>query len=125
VNFHLKVPVDPPSNTEHPFGVNGASSIHILVRPGPDLSHLYVMRDLLSTAVGVTPKSVNDSGMAWTWDLDTPGNDARPQLILGVPHLPGEQKHVEEHGEGIYKVTFRTKDGGRLIEIVTQVGTLW
>ncbi|KAG1736896.1 glyoxalase-like domain-containing protein [Suillus paluster] len=107
-----RVPLDPPSNAQHPSGVLGVAYIRILVK---DVDFSDMAADMTSV-VGRSP--VSNTGRRATWVLDTPSADVaggNPQLIISVPETEDERQTLIERGEGIEEVAFlvssRKKEG--------------
>jgi hypothetical protein len=111
----FKVPLDPPSNAEHPSGVLGIAYVRILVEDN-DLSDL---KANITSIVGRSP--VFHTSRRATWVLDTPRTDVaggKPRLIIGVPETADERWTLKERGQGIYEVAFLVSSG-------TKAGQAW
>ena len=110
--FVTKVPVDPPSNTQHPSTALGIAHVRILV----DKKTVTDASNQLTLVVGSKPVKVTATAIVWA--LDTPattsarkGGHEGPQLILTTPMRDDEHKALKENGPGIYEVAF-WKDKG-------------
>ncbi|PPQ82381.1 hypothetical protein CVT25_008342 [Psilocybe cyanescens] len=102
----LRVPSEPPSNTEHPSTATGIAFVRILV----EQASLEVVSHQLTSVVGKKP--ISSTAKVVTWELDTVNHArAHPQLLLGIPSGEDEVAFVEnsESGAGIYEVGFRVK----------------
>ncbi|KAG2107964.1 glyoxalase-like domain-containing protein [Suillus discolor] len=116
-----RVPLNPPSNAEHPSGVLGVAYVRILVGDD-DLSD--VTADITSV-IGTSP--VSHTSQRVTWVLDTPSTDVaggKPRLIISVPETEGERWTLEERGEGIYEVAFLVSSGMKAGQSWTPYGKI-
>lgn len=107
----LKVPSEPPSNTEHPSTAQGISFIRALVSPalfdqvGKDLEFVTGTPPLISTSVSLT------------WELDTVHSlgGRSPRLLVNIPVTDAEEKFLRNSKSDIavyevgFRVTQRTK----------------
>ncbi|KAJ8584049.1 hypothetical protein M405DRAFT_747680 [Rhizopogon salebrosus TDB-379] len=116
-----RVPLDPPSNAQHPSGVLGVAHVRILVE-GQGLS------DMIGNITSVVGKSpVSTTARRATWVLDTPRTDVaggKPRLIISVPETEDEQRTLIEKGEGIYEVAFLVGAGRRAGQSKTPYGRI-
>jgi hypothetical protein len=117
----FQVPLDPPSNAQHPSGVLGVAHVRILVE-GQGLS------DMIGNITSVVGKSpVSTTARRATWVLDTPRRDVaggKPRLIISVPETEDEQRTLIEKGEGIYEVAFLVGAGRRAGQSKTPYGRI-
>lgn len=115
------MPLDPPSNAQHPSGVLGVAHVRLLVE-GHALSD---MTANITSVVGKLPVSTTARGA--TWVLDTPRRDVaggKPRLIISVPETEDEQQKLIERGEGIYEVAFLVSAGKKAGHARTPYGKI-
>ncbi|KAG0706464.1 glyoxalase-like domain-containing protein [Suillus ampliporus] len=91
-----RVPLDPPSNAQHPSGAFGIAYIRLLVEDD-DFSDMTMD---ITSIVGISPMS--NTGRRATWML----LEGKPRLIISVPETDDERRTLIERGEGIYEVAF-------------------
>lgn len=116
-----QVPLDPPSNAQHPSGVLGVAHVRLLV----DEEALSDMIADITSIVGRSPVSTTERGA--TWVLDTPRKDVTggtPRLIISVPETEDEQQALIERGEGIYEVAFLVSAGKKAGQAKTPYGKI-
>jgi len=106
-----RVPVDPPSNTQHPSTASGVAYVRTLV----DEKAFAAVSDQLTSVIGSQP--IIATATDTTWVLDTPSTIGRtehekPRLILSVPKGNSEHEVLKKSGPGIYEVGFWVNDGG-------------
>lgn len=103
---NLKVPSDPPSNSEHPSTTKGISFVHAIVSSA---SFAKVRSELLAV-IGNPLESTEESA---TWKLDTvhPGAE-HPRLIVSIPANEEQGAFLAGVGSdiGIYEVGFRVTE---------------
>lgn len=117
----FKVPLDPPSNAEHPSGVLGVAHVRILVED----NNLSDMKANITSVVGKSP--VSNTSRRATWVLDTPRTDVaggKPRLIISVPETTDERWTLKERGEGIYEVAFLVSSGMKAGQAWTPYGKI-
>lgn len=116
-----RVPLDLPSNAEHPSGVLGIAYIRILVED----SDLPDIKANMTSVVGRSP--VSNTSRRATWVLDTPRTDVaggKPRLIISVPETADERWTLRERGEGIYEVAFLVRSGMKAGQAWTPYGKI-
>ena len=99
----LQVPLDPPSNTQHPSKASGIAHVRVLV----DENAIYRLTKQLTSIIGSQP--IKEAGTEAVWVLDTPSSRSEhgsPQLILSAPDQDDERKALKVTGPGIYEVAF-------------------
>ncbi|TFK16419.1 hypothetical protein FA15DRAFT_676689 [Coprinopsis marcescibilis] len=89
----LRVPINPPSNVEHPSTATGVAHIRVLVS-----EHSYTTyQRQLTTVIGHQPAQI--SPRETKWSLDRPialeGGHSSPQLLLSVPSNREEEQFFE------------------------------
>jgi len=109
-----RVPLDPPSNTQHPSTALGIAHLRVLV----DEKTITTRSKKLTSIIGSQP--IRAMATESTWLLDTPttasssqpgrGNPG-PHLILSSPKQDNEHKALKEKGPGIYEVEFWVEEG--------------
>ncbi|KAL4065172.1 glyoxalase-like domain-containing protein [Scleroderma yunnanense] len=111
-----RVPLDPPSNSEHPSGVLGIAHVKVLVAP----EWLDRFSAQLTSVIGDPPSESSSSPHSpseYTWLLETPlskgSGTSRPHLILSAPVDEEERSYVAERGPGIFEVSFWVKHGSK------------
>ncbi|OJA19216.1 hypothetical protein AZE42_06770 [Rhizopogon vesiculosus] len=116
-----RVPLDPPSNAQHPSGVLGVAHVRLLVED-------QALSDMIANMTSVIGKSpVSTTARRATWVLDTPRTDAaggKPRLIISVPEAEDEQQTLIERGEGIYEVAFLVNPGKKTGQTRTPYGKI-
>ncbi|KAH9483616.1 hypothetical protein JR316_0003086 [Psilocybe cubensis] len=119
----LRVPSEPPTNTEHPSTASGIAFVRILISS----DSFEAIAGQLTSVVGKKP--ISSSSRDVIWDLDTVnanhlGSYAR--LILSVPGDEDEIAFIEtsEGGTGIYEVGFYVKDGSKSGSETTPFGKI-
>jgi len=120
----LRVPLDPPSNTEHANTALRVAHVRLLAPP----NRLNSLSRQLTTVLGVQPVSSGPTESIWVLD-DVPSAVAHEhdiadsaRLILSAPQSDDEQEYVRTRGASIYEVGFVVKDGGKSGEESTPYG---
>jgi hypothetical protein len=107
----LRVPSDPPSNTQHPSGALGISHVRVLANAET------FSRDSrqLTTILGAQPVSNSPSEVVWKLDtvntVPSLGTHGYPKLVLNIPRDDEERSHIARAGTGIYEVGFWVEKG--------------
>ncbi|GLB35554.1 putative glyoxalase-like domain containing protein [Lyophyllum shimeji] len=114
-----RVPVDPPSNTEHPSTAQGVSHVVILASP-EDFSS--ISRQLTSVT-GDTPVSSNGAEIIWQLNCSKT-RERGPRLLLRSAVSDAEVEFVRDAGTGIYEVGLLVKVGGRREDRSTPYGRI-
>ena len=107
---NLKVPSEPPSNSEHPSTTKGISFIHAIVSSA---SFAKVISEL-QAVLGSSPVESTDESA--TWELDTVSPGARnPRLVVSIPATEEQGAFLAGLGSdiGIYEVGFRVAEGSK------------
>ncbi|KAH7928212.1 hypothetical protein BV22DRAFT_1059561 [Leucogyrophana mollusca] len=115
----LRVPIDPPSNAEHPSGVLGIAYVRVLV----GRKALSELSSQLQFVVG--EEAILKTNTQLQWELKTPsgsGSTRNPRLVLSIPTNEEEEVSLKDRGPGIAEVAFWTGDGGKAGEAVTPYG---
>jgi hypothetical protein len=101
---HLRVPSDPPSNTEHHSTARGIAFVRILVQP----SALDDTVKEVTAVIGEPP--VSSEAHQIIWELNTPNQSpsSPPSLILSTPSTEDEEDFLIQ-SSGIYEVGFRVR----------------
>ncbi|KAF9533644.1 glyoxalase-like domain-containing protein [Crepidotus variabilis] len=105
----LRVPVTPPSNTEHASGSSGIAFVRLLVDLKPDFQNLSTISSKIDAVLG--RKSVSASQTELKWELETLNGTIQSYLIISLPQNDEEREHLKQNQNGIYEVGFRTKNG--------------
>ncbi|KAF8968236.1 glyoxalase-like domain-containing protein [Flammula alnicola] len=103
---NLRVPSEPPSNTEHPSKAKGISFLRVLVQP----SLFAEVSDEILSVIGDPPSSSTEGDTVW--ELNTVNKGGRlPVFNLGVPSNEEETAFLRNFasGAGIYEVGFRVE----------------
>ncbi|KAF9228834.1 hypothetical protein BS17DRAFT_724699, partial [Gyrodon lividus] len=117
-----RVPIEPPSNAEHPSGVQGVAHIHLLA----EAESLARVSAQLTSVVGESPQ-MNAMGTEYIWLLKTPSGALgaqRPSLILNAPRNDDEEGYLTARGPGIFEVAFSVGKGGTERESRTPYGRI-
>jgi hypothetical protein len=112
----LQVPVEPPSNTEHPAKALGIAHVHVLA----DGKAITTLSNQLMSVVGSDP--ITSTATESVWILETPtealsgkGGHGGPELILATPKDEDEREALKKRGPGVYEVAFwvdKSRSGG-------------
>ncbi|KAH7890071.1 glyoxalase-like domain-containing protein [Phlebopus sp. FC_14] len=118
-----RVPIEPPSNAEHPAGVLGIAHVRLLA----EAESLSSVSAQVASVVGDPPRTSTES--EYTWLLETPSSSGltsapKPLLILSAPADEAEEAYLAERGPGIYEVAFRVGDGRKVGESTTPYGKI-
>jgi len=114
-----RVPIDPPSNTEHPSTALGIAHVLILA---PTEDFLSISRQLTSV-LGDSPILSTDT--TFMWQLDASNKIAvGPRLILRTAESDAEAGFVQEVGTGIYEVAFCVRNREREGDDTTPYGRI-
>ncbi|KAF9459107.1 glyoxalase-like domain-containing protein [Collybia nuda] len=103
----LRVPMDPPSNTQHQNAAVGLAHIRLLALR----DSVPAVSRQLTYVVGNEPNLVGSSlGPTYSWDIDT-GDDALPcRLILGRPENNEEEEFLKAAvGVPLFEIGFWVK----------------
>lgn len=111
-----RVPVEPPSNTEHPAKALGIAHVHVLA----DGKAITTLSNQLTSVVGSDP--ITSTATESVWILETPtealsgkGRHGGPELILATPKDEDEREALKKRGPGVYEVAFwvdKSRSGG-------------
>ncbi|EGN96392.1 hypothetical protein SERLA73DRAFT_170768 [Serpula lacrymans var. lacrymans S7.3] len=119
-----RVPVDPPSNAQHPSGVLGVAYVRVLVEHASFQS----LAAQLTSVTGNSPVSATSTESVW--ELEAPGSTkasyklVKPRLRLSTPLNEEEREALQNKGPGIYEVAFRVSEGRKTGEAKTPYGKL-
>ncbi|EJD46148.1 hypothetical protein AURDEDRAFT_151673 [Auricularia subglabra TFB-10046 SS5] len=93
-----RVPLDPPSNAEHPNGVVGVAHVQLLTAP----ENVGALSERLTAVLGVQP---NEDG---SWDLELLGAGAAKLIVSGA-----DGSWLTDRGRevAVYEIAFRVKGG--------------
>ena len=123
----IQVPLDPPSNSDHPSGVLGVAHVRVLAAP----ESLDRISAQLTSVIGDPPSNVSLSPCSpseYAWQLKTPLSGGlganRPHLILGAPANEEERSYIAERGPGIFELCFWVKRGGKEGAAMTPYGRI-
>ncbi|KAF9239153.1 glyoxalase-like domain-containing protein [Melanogaster broomeanus] len=117
-----RVPVEPPSNSEHPSGVQGVAYVRLLA----EAELLARLSAQLTSVVGEIPQT-NTMRTEYIWSLKTPSGASgvqRPLLILSEPRNDEEDAHLAAKGPGIFEIAFSVGQGGTEKQSMTPYGRI-
>jgi len=112
-----RVPVEPPSNTEHPAKALGIAHVRVLV----DEKTMTTLLNRLTSVIGSDPATRTATESVWV--LETPtealsgkkGHGGSPELILTTPKDEDERETLKKNGPGVYEIAFwvaKSRSGG-------------
>ncbi|KIJ17034.1 hypothetical protein PAXINDRAFT_130525 [Paxillus involutus ATCC 200175] len=117
-----RVPIEPPSNSEHPSGVHGVAHVRLLAGP----ESLGGLSAQLASVVGDPPQA-NTMRTEYIWKLKTPSGVSgarKPLLILSTPKNDDEEAYLDARGPGIFEIAFSVGQGGTEKESKTPYGRI-
>ena len=110
--FALQVPLEPPSNTQHPSTAMGIAHVRILA----DEAAIATLSKQLTSVVGSEPVTSTPTESVWILEAQTQMASGvirygKPELILTTPKDDEERQKLKKNGPGIYEVRFRVVKG--------------
>ncbi|KDQ59694.1 hypothetical protein JAAARDRAFT_33271 [Jaapia argillacea MUCL 33604] len=101
-----RVPVDPPSNAEHPCKALGLAHVRLLAEE----QGFSILSNQVTSIIGARP--IESSASEAKWVLDSPNiSSSPPYLILSKAKTEVELDYLRTGGAGIYEVGFLVPQG--------------
>ncbi|KAF8162765.1 glyoxalase-like domain-containing protein [Crassisporium funariophilum] len=104
----LRVPSEPPENTQHPSTARGIAYIRVL---SDSASFSRVLKQL-NSVIGHEPVSSTQNESSWLLDT-VHETKKKPRLILSTAGNDDETAFLDKSAQGFYEVGFYVDEGGK------------